>query len=773
MPSISATSPAAQLERGCGKTTFCHHIDGLRRSRPAVADTAIRVHYGNDLYGYIPGNFTWSVTDSFRADRHTGKTITGNIPFLSTVTPDKKRALAQHLEFFLVHRRRLFGDRRLVLVIDAVDESPLQNEAPILDFIPAPESLEPGIFILITARTDGELQPAMRRRLSDMPATRKLVIKRDEPASLQLLEAYLHKTNTPRILWNHFLTISDQRFLYLRALVGALALFGARRPDDLPRGSALIEALLDKLGRIYGRHSEHLYDIVTAITFAYEALSVEEICFLISERYPSLRTAAFLRDLSGVLRIDRSERGAVYAIAHHEIARALRVRFAARQEFLLRPWMDSLRDGADEVLKEPSSGLDYLLAHVDDYAASIAIVLPVSEFADRLVSYACRDGAFPAGDRRRQILLSAFRALDRADDAEAYLAAAVRVRAPILVEVLEQRLTERDSVLSRLQKFSDLSRAATQTFFRALAVACYQTQDYTAALSLSDRLYSVTQSTPDLINLALMLKGTDASVDGAYTMARARVIAGQLLADRHADALSASQRGYALYTIGRIFGDTMEHLSEAVPLFEESLRAFEGAEDELGALAVRNSIALSALDSGEFGKAAGAIREVVAVLQSRPREFPSHMTQAALVNWYVLSYLAGDEIADPIEASTIHRWEVRAYHLNNRFLVEYAKGNLAEAEAFADECLDLTEDRKGVYSRAAILNNTGVAFGRHAHVDLAHDICKASGYSIGQAIASRNLGLTSGAPSGVLRVAAGLLWPCSKNFDMLVPVLHV
>jgi hypothetical protein len=760
-----------QMERGCGKTTLCRHIDDLRRSRPIFETTAVRVHYGNDLYGYIPGNFTWTVTDGFRTDRRSASSMTGSIPFLSPSAVDKPRALASHLEFFLTQRRRLYGDRRIVLVIDAIDETPLQGEAPILDFIPNPGILEAGIFILVTARVDDELQPAIRRRIADLVATRRMVIARGEPANLQPLRAYLRKMNTPQALWDHFLTISEQRFLYLRALLGALALFEARSAEELPRGGALIEVLLDKLGRIYGRHAEHLNDIAAAIAFAYEPLSIEEICFLISERYPSLRTAAFLRDISGMLRVDRSERGNVYSIGHEEIATTLRRRFAARQEMLVRLWVDSLRGEVGDLLNEPSAGLDYLLAYVTDYAAAIGADLFAAHLAERFVIYALREEASQTFERRRRlILLTAFRWLDRRDDPATYLAAGTRVPTPFLIQVLEQRLTENDATLSGLLRSPDLSAPSVWVFFRALAASAYQTQNYASAAALADRLYALTRSTPDLVNLALMLKGTDTDLDGAYTMARAREIADELLAGTHSHDLTPSQRGYVLYTIGRVFCDTLEHAGEAVPILKESLQAFESIDEELAVLAVKNAIAISLLDTGDFRKAASGIRDVVAAMRAGAAEFPKHAVQAALVNAYILSFLAEDEISDPLDVSSIGKWEVRAYHLNNRFIVEYAKGNAAAAKVLAAECLSLTADHRGVYSRATILNNAGVVYGRRPDIVRAHDICKASGYSIGAAITGHNLGLAYPVPKGVLPTPSGLLWPCTKNFDILLPV---
>ena len=758
-----------QMERGCGKTSFCRFIDGLGASRTTFDHTAVRVHYGNDLYGYLPGNFAWSVTDGFRTEERGSNSIIGNIPYFSPNAEDKPRALAEHLDFFLTQRRRLFSDRRLLLVIDAIDETPLGGLAPIIDFLPNPNVLDSGIFILVTARINAELQAGVRERIANLSTTSRLVVTRDETANLRLLTGYLRKTNIHKALWERLLAISERRFLYLRTLVSALSLFDAKTTDDLPKGGALTEALLEKLGRIYGpRHYEHLLEIVSVLAFAYEPLSLEEICFLISEPYPSLRTSAFLRDISGLLRVDRADRGNVYSIGHEEVSRTLRTRFAERQRQFVELWIGALRDDIAGLLDHPSFGLDYLLAHFLDYAPSAGADLSLAYLASRLVTYSARDeGSATFERRRRLILLSAFRWLNLQNNSAAYVSSAGMVRPTVLAEVLERRLTEGDSTLLALLRDADLSDPSTLVFFRVLAASAYHTQNYKGAVTLADKLYFRTRRPIDLINLALMLKGTDTAVDGAYTMARSRQIVDELASGDYTPSLTPTQRGYLLYTIGRVFSDTMEHVNDAMPILVEGLKAFEATGDELSILALKNAIALSLFDSGDFRRAAAAAQEIVAAMRAKPALFPKNAYQAATINSYILLFLAGEEEPDPYETTTISSWEIRAFHINNRFLVEYLKGNNAAAETLAAECLRVTEDRKGVYSRAAILNNAGVVYRRNSDLAAAHEICRRSGYSVGEAITGHNLGLEYPSPQGVIRTELGLLWPCVKNFDIL------
>jgi hypothetical protein len=758
-----------QMERGCGKTTFCRYVDGLGASRTTFDHTVVRVHYGNDLYGYLPGNFVWSVTDGFRTEERGSNSIIGNIPYFSPNAEDKPRALVEHLEFFLTQRRRLFGDQRLLLVIDAIDETPLGGLAPIMEFLPNADVLDSGIFILITARIDSELQAGVRERITKLSTTSRLVVTRDEPANQRLLTGYLRKTNIHEALWERLLAISERRFLYLRTLISALSLFEAKTMDGLPKGGELIEALLEKLSRIYGpRHYEHLSEIISVLAFAYEPLSLQEICFLISEPYPSLRTSAFLRDISGLLRVDRDDGGNVYSIGHEEVSTTLRMRFAERQRLFVELWVGALRDDIAGLLDHPSFGLDYLLAHFVEYAPGAAADLTFARLASRLVTYSARDeGSATFERRRRLILLSAFRWLDLQSNSAAYVSSAAIVQPGILAEVLERRLTEGDSTLLALARDADLSDPSTFVFFRVLAASAYHTQNYRGAVTLADKLYSRTRLPIDLINLALMLKGTDTAVDGAYTMARSRQIVDELASGDYAPLLTPMQRGYLLYTIGRVFSDTIEHVDDAMAILMDGLKAFEATGHELSILALKNAIALSLFDSGDFRRAATAAQEIVAAMRVKPALFPKDAYQAATINFYILSFLADEEQPDPFEMMAISSWEIRAFHINNRFLVEYLKGNSIAAEALAAECLRLTEDRKGVYSRAAILNNAGVVFRRSSDLAAAHEICKRSGYSVGEAITGYNLGLQYSSPHGVIRRELGLLWPCVKNFDIL------
>src|SRR4029077_2062820 len=90
---------------------------------------------------------------------------------------------------------------------------------------------------------------------------------------------------------------------------------------------------------------------------------------------------------------------------------------------VIRTWCDSLRGEIGELADAASPGLDYFLAHIDDYAAAIGLDIFSAELVQNLVGYALReDAATPFLRRRRSMLLAAFRWLDRANDPTSYIA---------------------------------------------------------------------------------------------------------------------------------------------------------------------------------------------------------------------------------------------------------------------------------------------------------------------------------------------------------------
>ena len=762
-----------QMERGCGKTTFCRNIDPLGLARKKFPKVGLRVHYVNEVYGFRPGNFVWSVTDAFRSNDKGEIAIVGDIPTLSPVAADKQSALANHLAFFLEHRRRLFGEASLVLIIDAIDEAPF-GDASILDFVPPPQLLVNGVFIVITSRTKPEIPARLSKALSALTFTAALTIARDHPSNTRLLQSFLTSSRTPQPLWQPFLDLAESRFLYLRTLVDALRLFNVRDYGDLPKGSALIGSLIDRLRRVYGqRHFEHLADILCILAHAFEPLSLEELCHLLAEPFPSLRTAAFLKDVQGLLRVDRADSGNLYSIGHDLTSRLLRERFTAVQKDTLKSWELLLAGLSEEETMQRSTWLDYLILHISDYRLRDggAAVSPQSDlgYATVLLGYITSQGLDTSARtyrRERELVVTLFDSLSRIGDQKMYLAMARRVPRRMLPDALERRLQDGDTTLLKLAVSDEEIDGEDLLFLRALTIATFRTELFNQAIRLGDKIYSKTGAPEDLITLALILKGTDAEIDGSFTMSRCRKIARDVNKLQLSGSLTRSQRGFLLYSVGRIYGDTFEHLAESRPLLKESLSAFEQVGDRDSVLALKNALALSLFDEGAFLPAYEKLLEIASALETTGAHLRS-LNEALSVNIYILSYLAHKPRAELVPFEELTSWELRAYQLNNSCLVSVTSGNMQSGRKFADECLALTESRRGVYSRAAILNNTSVLFGLSENLLLAHEICKQSGYSLGEAITGRNLGLEYPEVGGVLSWQGKMLWPCLKNIDVL------
>jgi hypothetical protein len=761
-----------QLERGCGKSSFVRLLDELKSGRARIPGVSVRAHYCNDLFGYRPGNFVWSATDALRFAPDRSIWIAGEMPPLSQNAQDRRLAFAEFLGFFRQQRRRNFNDTGLLFIIDAVDETPLPI-APILDFVPRHEDLEDGVYVLVTARTTQELPGGIRDQLGGIRFTEVLSADRYHQIGDELLQGLLRGSGLAESFWPKCLELSDHRALYLRTLLNAVQFLDAGESLTLPSGSELAWALIDKLRGVYGvRHFHHLTNILAVLAFAYEPLTLEELCYLLLEPHSTIRTAAFLGDVRGLLRLDRSPRGNLLSLAHEETSRFLRTRFSEAHKELVQTWLVIAATQGDAASRRLTPEHSYIFAHIVDYQRDNGIELGADaarQLARDMVAFLSEqsDAHSLAAERARQIAVNALEVLSASRDAVCYFETASQLSSTLLIPALERRLQENDQMLPLIAAPDAIGRAESYDFYRALAVAAYRAERFNIAVQVADSVCQATGLARDLATFAIVLKGTDSTVAGSFTMARCREVAQKAIAGELRTQLPVRLRAYLLYSVGRIFSDTIENQEDAVTLLTESLRLFESEGERVAIIALRNALALADFDAGSFASAFARMNEVLRAVETLADQVPRAIRETAIVNVHVLSFLAGAEVVDLVESSELRNWELRAYHLNNRFLISITNGMDELANRLSSECLELVTERQGVYSRAAILNNIGVVFGNRVCLEQAHKICFDSGYSIGESIAATNLGFDRPVVHGVVRWTKGLLWPCLKNMDVM------
>ncbi len=123
-------------------------------------------------------------------------------PQLDLKAADRPGAFCDWIGAFRARSQLSFGpDHPLLICLDGLDElpEPGPGESGILDYLPAPERLPPGVFLLLTSRPPDAgdcprwIGDSVQRRLGHHPDQARLPIALDHPGYRALLHAYLRR----------------------------------------------------------------------------------------------------------------------------------------------------------------------------------------------------------------------------------------------------------------------------------------------------------------------------------------------------------------------------------------------------------------------------------------------------------------------------------------------------------------------------------------------------------------------------------------------------
>lgn len=173
-----------QMDRGMGKTTYAHALDeqSLNETRLKKKGFSRRVYYIDNAYRYRTAIFADKVSATLRQDKK-GKHVinpgTRDLPTLSALSDHPGQDFADLLNFYQREHSRHFNKERLLFVIDGLDEIPATADISVFDFIPLPDKLNDGVYLLLTCRTDAELVPFIQNWLRTLELTGTLCIQRE------------------------------------------------------------------------------------------------------------------------------------------------------------------------------------------------------------------------------------------------------------------------------------------------------------------------------------------------------------------------------------------------------------------------------------------------------------------------------------------------------------------------------------------------------------------------------------------------------------------
>ena len=336
-----------QSESGTGKSAFCHYIDGLGKHKLEKQNIICRCYPCSRTSYRSYEEFFRSLQSLFCTAPEGDTNLMGETPALlphaAGITPSK--AMAEFLNKFRRIYDQKFSRDRLLLVLDGVDE--LSPEATgLLNFVPDPDDLEQGVYILITCRLEeiaGTYQEDFLqsysfsdKRTFNKAMENREVLKKAVGDSVFFSGQPLSAGQIDRIC-----TLWDDRFIgipVVRAVLSQAADF-----EEAFCTQSLLDSYIQFLLRLYGeKYFARIQKVLLSIALAYEPLSVRQIALLAFDEPPTVELLSILRDLTPILLSVRDSQGTKYIMGHPDFGNQLRTKFHVDCAALVDTWQDRL-----------------------------------------------------------------------------------------------------------------------------------------------------------------------------------------------------------------------------------------------------------------------------------------------------------------------------------------------------------------------------------------------------------------------------------------------
>ncbi len=525
-----------QMERGMGKTTFARALDHQSMNRMHLTEPdefSVRSYYVNGAYRYKIEHFISRFNILLLTDSSGRVAIQGNLPVLSVLSPKKRHDFAELLNFYHREHQKHFQKERLLVILDGVDEIPASQDTSIFDFIPSPDALEHGVYLLLTCRTNAELSHFSRTQLETISPTAQLSVERRDIRHIDVLRAYItnHVPYRETLQTGLLLQQVDHRFLYLKALKELLKTSRNSERHTLSNGNALFTDFLAALEQMYGeKFFACIVRLLLILSLAVEPMTFKELSAVFGEPQPSFKLLAHLLDLRGFLKIEQSYRGNLFSLAHEELRDVMLANYHAILRELIQRWVQEYTAIQADHLSMEDEGSMYLLAHLPEYVSAYfpeaAHSVLTQEFAELLSAVAMKlqQGSLAEHHRERTIeLYTHVMAIQRSllatgllQDERVLLKTVLnRGRAYSNMRRIHEAITDYDAVIDRQselhhqQKSGDEEMLAAALVNRGNSYILLQEMkrgiaDYARAIEIRQRLRAL-GTVPDECRLARVL----------------------------------------------------------------------------------------------------------------------------------------------------------------------------------------------------------------------------------------------------------------------------
>ena len=311
------------MERGTGKTAFANSMRGVYEfdSKAPIDDAVVHtvsiattnLRGMNDFFGYVNHIFANVGGDVLRSSDK-------KLPEISINDRNPEKAMVDFLNTYMDIYSEYIDVRKLVLVVDGIDEITEDKKTSLGASSQNENKLEDGVYIIYTTRFSDEdtvaedVRPHIDRVVKG--ADDVIEIRRDSEMNVSVLREFLNRRDTKHRLnetmRDDLIQKADFRLLYLKIFVEFNDIIGN---EELSEERIISEYL----GRLFGRYNainkKLAADFLAALA-TFGEVTLDEYFDYISMDDITYRFIGVLNDLSPLLSSYSSAEGRVFMLAN-------------------------------------------------------------------------------------------------------------------------------------------------------------------------------------------------------------------------------------------------------------------------------------------------------------------------------------------------------------------------------------------------------------------------------------------------------------------------
>lgn len=300
-----------QAQSETGKTIASMQLEGRINNRIDLANTTVKVIYINETnnkLGYILDNIELALTTGSNGENIIRQREKSTIAIVKDVN-ERKKALANYLNSMKNKLERIGECKsKLLVVFDGLDELS-DEDLELCEYLPNRELLNPGIYILVTSRTDNEISERKKKKLHEIDFSDSLQKIQDDKDIAKMHEEYITNklSNIQKSEKDKILNIGEKSFLqiYLAVFMISNEVIRIDELDKFDDTNKLIEKYLKYLNDIYGNKSEMIfYKVIYLLASDMRARSLEDISYQIGEEKLSFTLLGIMQDLRAIFEIN-------------------------------------------------------------------------------------------------------------------------------------------------------------------------------------------------------------------------------------------------------------------------------------------------------------------------------------------------------------------------------------------------------------------------------------------------------------------------------------